>query len=156
MKEKIIALDVAMEELQKCRDTLLHKYESKNNKRGLIYISDHAIVRYLERIQGIELPNIESDVDKISAYLAENNIPGDELRRQILPIQIQRYVLRNKIKEYHYGNMIMIFDNFTLITVYENNKRNQHIKTLAQQIASETDEVIVESLINKYINELKS
>jgi len=84
----------------------------------LIYVSDHAIVRYLERVEKIKLQGT-TDTNKIFKYLREGAIDAKELRTKILTKPEMRHIVSNEISRYEKQGYIYIIKNLGLITIYK-------------------------------------
>ncbi len=95
------------------------KKEYMDQYQDLIYITDHAIVRYLERIKGMNLfpYQMENDAETITAYLRINQIIGKELREQILPQGVQRRIIQEEISDYRLDGYTYVIRNLSLVTI---------------------------------------
>ena len=119
MKERkqLIEYLFAKESLQSRIKTAKQRYITACQDTPLIYISDHATVRYMERVQHIQFTEGE-DGDKLHQYTRENNINIRKLRSEILSNPEMRHIVENEIKRYTKQGFTYIIDKLSLITVH--------------------------------------
>ena len=86
-----------------------------DGKRG-IYISDHAIVRWLERIRKIDMIG-ESDQERLGNL--QRNI--GELRERMLTLAEDRKILLGRKRFFFKDNYTMIIKGLTVVTIMEKN-----------------------------------
>ena len=107
-------------ELQKQLKKSADKYIKE--KGQLLYYSDHAIVRYIERV--LNQTTIEgTDEEKVATYLAENKLKGDKLREGILTPLQKKVILLLQLKRYVTDEHIYVIRDLTVITIL--NKEEQ-------------------------------
>ena len=96
--------------------------ELEDDENGL-YITDHAIVRYFERIKGLELDSQDTDkaiyqiVNKYGINLAKE-------RKQILPIKLDRKILRSDKSLHTIDGIVYVVKNLAIITIYKDDRLN--------------------------------
>ena len=83
-----------------------------------IYITDHSMVRYLERIKGLFLGS-GSDLEKIKRYIRHSDYTFKQLRDEILTEREMRHIVANEVKRYEKGDCIYIIKNLSLVTIYK-------------------------------------
>lgn len=124
-----------MKDLQTIRTELIELYDTKDNitssinaktalylamlddSQPCLYVSDHAIVRYLERVKGIELPTTElSDYDTLMSL----NIDIESVRKEIVSIEQSREILRRQYRYFRLNGYSLIIKNLTIVTVILN------------------------------------
>ena len=89
-----------------------HYIKTLGNDRG-IYISDHAIVRYLERIKHIgRLEGMTDDV-----YMHGISIPLEEIRDEMITLEEDRKILKGQKAMYVRGDIVFIIKELTVVTV---------------------------------------
>ena len=83
-----------------------------------IYITDHAIIRYLERVLDLGTHTLNgSEEDKVNQYLKIAGMSGKSIRDTILTRGEQRTIMQQQISRYSKDGMIYIIKNLTLITI---------------------------------------
>ena len=88
-------------------------YEAELDGRRGIYISDHAIRRYLERVKGFTLNDELTDEE----YVRQIVIPPEVIRDEMLTIEEDRKILRGQRSIFHRGEYSYIVKELTIITV---------------------------------------
>ena len=78
-----------------------------------IYITDHAIVRYLERVCGVVFPCDLSDEDKLKWY----KVPPETVRKEMLTLEDDRTILNKQKGFYIKYDYAYIIKELTLVTV---------------------------------------
>ncbi len=86
-----------------------------------VYISDHAIVRYLERVKELRLHGT-TDSNKVYTYLRRTGRNPKELREEILSEKEQRHIVSNEVIMYDRQGFIYVVKNLALITIYPKEK----------------------------------
>jgi len=111
---------VELKELYIARDLIDHSIQSRthsyiaelNGKRG-IYITDHAIVRYLERIKGHSFDNSDSDLDKLDKAVVDYKTIRDEM----LTLDEDREILQKRLNFFRRGPYGYVIKGLSIITV---------------------------------------
>ncbi len=86
-----------------------------------IYISDHAIVRFLERVKGVEFPdNSMSDEDKIKLYSSTSGRYIGYIRDEMLTIEEDRKILNHQMTYFHRENYLYVIKELCITTVLLN------------------------------------
>ncbi len=117
-REQLIQYLQAKESLQLHINTAKKKYIDSLGSNPLIFISNHATVRYLERVLDHQLGDEDNDGDKLHTYLRKHNIDARELRKEILSVGEMKHIVSNEIKRYTKGNYTYIIDKLALVTVH--------------------------------------
>ncbi len=117
-REQLLQYLYAKESLQLRIKTAKEKYIDSFHGKPLIFISDHATVRYLERIKHQQLGEQDDEGDKLHTYLRKHNIDARELRDDILSAKEMKHIVSNEIKRYTKGNFTYIIDKLTLVTIH--------------------------------------
>lgn len=86
--------------------------EELNDNKG-IYITDHAIRRYLERVLNYSFSSDLSDIECIK----EVRIPPEKLREDILSLEEDRIILNKRLGFYKKGDFGYIVRELSLITI---------------------------------------
>ena len=110
VREELRQLHIDREENMKNIQKLTHAYLKEEGP--YIYISDHAIVRYMERVKGFQFIG-QTDQEKIE----ELTMPPERIRKQILSTEEQKEILSKNIKFYKKGDFKYVINNLTLITI---------------------------------------
>jgi len=100
------------QDIQKFTDLYI---EALDGKRG-IFISDHAIVRWLERIRKIDLIG-ETDTERL--YNLKRDIK--ELRERMLTLEEDRTILKGRKRFFLKDNYTMVIRGLTVVTILEKN-----------------------------------
>ncbi len=88
-------------------------YEKELDGRRGIYITDHAIRRYLERVKGFELNDELTDEE----YIRQLVVPPEVIRDEMLTIEEDRKILRGQRSLFHRGEHIYIIKELAIVTV---------------------------------------
>ncbi len=108
----------AKESLQLRISTAKEKYIKACQDTPMIYVSDHAMVRYLERVLGVTLGDQEDEGDKLHTYLRKQNLSVHALRKEMLSIAEMKHIVSNEISRYTKGDYIYIINKLAMVTVY--------------------------------------
>ena len=111
IKEKMRLRDKLNEELQ----VLMNEYVKTPGP--YIYISEHAIVRFMERVKGFEF-KAKEDTDKIK----ELPYPPEKIRAEIMSVDEQREAAIKRVRFWKKNGFVYVINALTLITVYRENK----------------------------------
>ena len=79
----------------------------------LLYITEHAIVRYLERVKKLVFNDKLSDLEKLKA----GNIPPEKVRAEMLSQDEQIDIVRGMRHTHQVGEVRFIIENLTVVTV---------------------------------------
>jgi len=111
LKEAIIVRDNSMETVSQLTTSYIN---ALGTNRG-IYISDHAIVRYLERVKGVTFNNSLTDAAKLDNYWQA----PEEIREEMLTLEEDRFILKKQLHFYRRPNTNYgyIIKNLTITTV---------------------------------------
>jgi hypothetical protein len=116
LKKHLQLKDEAKYKVQSLTDIYMN--ELGDNDFG-IYITDHAIIRYLERVKGVFVPaelNNTSDIVKLKSL----NIEPAEVREEMLTIKEDRSILLKQISRYNRGQYSYIIKELAVVTVIIN------------------------------------
>ena len=80
-----------------------------------IFITDHAIVRYLERVKGIVFNDIFEDTEK----LKHKGFKPDIVREEMLSLDEDREILKKRSSFYNKGSYGYIVKELSIITVLD-------------------------------------
>ncbi len=110
MRQKIKDIEAQIDALNTTKQSCIDTYLATEN--NYIFISDHALVRYMERIENILLLG-STDAEKLLSY------PGDlgYFRKKVLPKELQKKILKDDKGWYRQGQITYIVKNLTLITI---------------------------------------
>ena len=95
----------------------LDSYLKACEEDSAIFITDHAIVRYLERVKGLSLTKGTNDHETVSIYLSETNTRAYILREKVLSKKQMRACLLSGKPHFKIGNYRYVFVDFNLITI---------------------------------------
>lgn len=117
MREELIAAITAKKELIERLRSLKKAYIREHS--SYIYISDHAIVRYIERVKGDSLYPFKGDNDAqtIDNYLKYMNMYGGTLRNEILSENEQKRIVNEEMQVYKKDGFAYIIKNLSLVTI---------------------------------------
>jgi len=110
MRYAIVALQEALDHIKALREQKVAQYLSTDP--DIIYISDHAKVRYLERIEHIKLYG-HNDKERLRSACA--NTKG--LEERMLSIEERRMIVKEGLSEYTRGNARFVIKNLKAVTV---------------------------------------
>jgi hypothetical protein len=111
-RKELKELLIQKTELQKKIDSLIEEYITETQGDNLLFITDHAIVRYMERVKGY---NFKSDNDKDK--IKELSRSPESIRKEMLSYDDQLRIIRQKGERYNKGNVVYITKNLAVITV---------------------------------------
>ena len=94
------------------------KYIEECGDSPLLYITEHAIVRYLERVKGKTFDESLSDADK----LRTQGWPPEKVREQMLTKAQQLDVVKHARSRLNIGEFTYIIKNLSVITVTKKRK----------------------------------
>ena len=118
IRQTLIDTLAKRDSLSKKITTLQQQY--LNEYTDYIYITDHAIIRYLERVMGIGTHTFEgSENERVTQYLKIANMSGQQVRDKILSHGEQRTIVQQGIKRYRKDDMIYVIANLSLVTVLQ-------------------------------------
>jgi len=109
MRQAIKALEEGIASLKAIHSKKVQEYIN-STKGDLLYITDHAKVRYLERKEKFTLVG-DTDQEKLASVSVFN------LREKMLTREDQEKILLQDITEYRKEGMRFIISNLTVITV---------------------------------------
>ena len=110
-------------EINKQIDVAKREYLEEFKGKPVVWISDHAIVRYIERVLGHEIPESElGEKDAVVKYLYRNNLCGEEFRNSILDLKDQNFIIKSGIAMFRKDGMKYIFRDFVLVTILHDKK----------------------------------
>jgi len=115
---------------------LIEKYIQKTSK--LIFLTDHSIVRYLERVKGLTLSG-KADIRKVQQYLRKYQVDANELRAEMLNKEEMLHILKNNIVLYPKGDFTYVFENLTLITILKRTNKHEETSGFESQHKEEGD-----------------
>lgn len=111
MRQQIKDIEEVIDLLKTKKKEYVRKYiEEETN---YIYFTDHAMVRYLERVENILLLG-NTDQEKLHSY------PGDltAIRKEILPAERQKHILWNDIDNYRISDKVyLVIKGLAVVTV---------------------------------------
>ena len=105
--------DALREEIQRCTANYITQLDGKKG----IYLSDHSIVRYLERIKGHVFPKGDyTDEQLLATY------PGyiGDVREEMLTLEEDRKILHGQITYFRRGEYNYIIKELAVVTVLLN------------------------------------
>ncbi len=115
MRQKIKDIEQQIEDLNTIKQKYIDIYLKEES--SYIYISDHALVRYIERIENILLLG-NTDKEKLASF----NVDLGYYRRKVLSKEEQRRILKEDKGWFRKDNVTFIVKNLTLITVIKKGK----------------------------------
>jgi len=124
-RKKISSLKVMRNKMHQKIKLLSEDYIKEfDESERLIDISDHAIVRYLQRKKNQELFGF-NDTEKVANYLSENETDYDELIEKILPRDKQENAIEIGATVYKYKDLKYVIKNFTVVTIMSHDEKIQ-------------------------------
>ena len=111
IKEKMELRDKLNEELQK------DMYEYAQTPGPYIYVTEHAIIRYMERVKGFKFKS-DNDIDKIK----ELPYPPERIRTEMMSLGEQREAVIKRTRFWRKNGFIYVINALTLVTVLEDKK----------------------------------
>ncbi len=121
MRNKLLQIYEQIDQLKEQQNKLTEEYISSYS--NYYYVSDHALVRYIERVENILLLG-NTDEEKLLSY------PGDTMvfRKKAMPIEIQLAMLEHKRGWHKHNNLTYITRGLTLVTIIK--AKNNDIKQI--------------------------
>lgn len=116
---------------------LIHERKVLNNKiecakkiyldeydgQSVLFISDHAIIRYIERVLGDKLTHSHlGDKDTIAKYVRSKGMSGQEFRESILTVDEQRLIIKSNITFFKKNDWVYVIRDYTLTTIIHRDK----------------------------------
>jgi len=110
-------------DMDKVIDKIKHDY--KEEHESLLYITDHALVRHAQRVNGAEATDIP-DIDAVRFLYHDQCI--EEVRNNMLSRTEQEFIIDKNLKQYNQGDITYVIKNLAVVTVYmrNNSKANKH------------------------------
>ena len=109
-------LDRVKRSAYKLTQSITEEYIRKlDGKRG-IFISDHAMVRYMERVKNYTFDSSMTDTEKLSTL----RIPPQRIRKEMLSLEEDRTILRGQKTLYNKGKYSYLIKELTIVTVLLN------------------------------------
>lgn len=119
LRELIHERKVLNNKIECVKKVYLDEYEGQS----VLFISDHAIIRYIERVIGDELSHSHlGDKDTIAKYVYGKGMTGYEFRNQILTVEEQRLIIKSNITFFKKGEWVYIIRDYTLTTIIHRDK----------------------------------
>ena len=117
MREKIVELDLKLDMLREERRDMVRQYiEEETN---YLYVTDHAIVRYLERVENILLTG-DTDQDKLRNYTGCLEL----VRKDILSKEQQKQIMYQNIQNFRISkDCYVVVKGLTVVTVIKRKNR---------------------------------
>lgn len=98
-------------DLQNEIDMEVEKY-IESTEGNLVYISDHALIRYMEREKGFKFKsNIQQEMIKELPY------PPEKIRAEMLTRSDQEKIVRRKGERFRKNDLTFVVKSLTVITV---------------------------------------
>ena len=120
-REKLIHLLRLREKLNSEIKNAREEYLVQHNNEPLIWVTDHSIIRYLERVKGIIVGNeLKPDKQRLYEYAHKNGIDIKKLRDVILPHQIQREIVEKDMSSYYMDGFFYGIKQLALVTIFKN------------------------------------
>jgi len=111
LKEKYRLQEQTRREIQ----SLTEAYEVELHGSRGIFVSDHAIVRYLERVKGWTFKS-DTDAERLGVY---NGYIG-KVRDEMLTLEEDRKILRSQLSFYTRGKYAYVIKELSIVTVILN------------------------------------
>ena len=92
------------------------KYIAELDGRRGIFLSDHSIRRYLERVKGFEVNDDLSDKE----FFSQLRVPPEVIRDEMLTLEEDRQILRGQRAIFHRAKYSYVIKELTIITVLIN------------------------------------
>jgi hypothetical protein len=106
------------EELHTDIQRLSVKYVEEYKDGRLIYITDHAIVRYMERILGMQLEG-NTDREKIE----HSNIPPENIRKLMLSKDDETEIVLRGKNFHETDNCVLVCQTLAVVTVIKKQEK---------------------------------
>ncbi len=125
-RHKLTALlncrEVMNEEIRKAT----HEYLEEYNGESIIFISDHAIIRHIERVLNQEVPESHlGDKDRVVKYLTKHNLNGEKFRNSILTLEEQKIIARGDVKCFHKNGFRYFIKSLALVSIVPNRDKRE-------------------------------
>lgn len=83
-----------------------------------LFMTDHAIVRYIQRVLGDKLPESHlGEKDMVTKYITRNGLDSIKFRNTILTPEEQLDILKRNTTFYTKGEWTYVIRNYTLVSV---------------------------------------
>ena len=105
-----------VEELRKGIQIATGIYEKELDGRRGVFITDHAIRRYLERVKGFSTNDELTDEE----YIHQIVVPPEVIRDEMLTMEEDRIILRGQRSIFHRAKYRYVVKELALITVLLN------------------------------------
>ena len=106
------------EKIEKEIDVLTDEYLEEFKGEHLIWISDHAIIRYIERVELFYVPESTiSEKDRVAKWFSVMKINPETFRNGILTLQEQEDIVRKRKTSYSKNGFRYLIKNLTLISI---------------------------------------
>lgn len=112
-RDKLKELYQAKEELTEAINSETEEYIFDLNGKHGIYITDHAIVRYLERVKGYTYPPHMSDESKLEVC----QWTPQSIRKEMLTLEEDRIILTKQLNFFNRGDYGYVVKNMAIVTV---------------------------------------
>jgi len=117
MREQIHKLDEKLEELKAERREMVREYIKE--EESYLYVSDHAIVRYLERECGVDLMG-STDQERLSNY----NGSLEKVRKRVVSVEQQKQIMYQNIENFRISDdCYVVVKGLTVVTVIKRKKK---------------------------------
>jgi len=121
LKSLLTCREVLDAEIRATTAAYLEEYSGQN----IIWISDHAIIRYIERVKKHVVPEGISDKDRVVKYLDEHRLNGEKFREGILTQDEQILIARNDVRCFHKDGFRYVIKGLALVSVVPNKKKEK-------------------------------
>ena len=119
-RKKLIHLLELKEKLDKEIEDAKEEYLIQYEGKPLIWITDHCIIRYLERVKGLTIPiEYGNDPEKMQLYryAREKKLDIEQIRKEILSDYEMKCIVKQNINEYEKQDFKVIIRNLAATTV---------------------------------------
>lgn len=124
-KEFLIDKERAFKKVEEKMFQIRSDYIRSRNGDNCIFISDHAIVRFLERVMGRKLNHGSTDTETLQNYSKKYKTSIRDVRDLILKQKEMRHIVLNGLDRYEkkvgfkgQGIMVVVIKNLTVTTIY--------------------------------------
>ena len=101
-------------QIERLTDEYLEEFEGEH----VVWITDHAIVRYIERILGMTVPESElGEKDRVAKWFSKQGVCPETFRNGILTLDEQQEIIRKRKSSYVKSGFRYLIKNLALISI---------------------------------------
>ena len=104
--------------IQQQMSKLTHKYIQECGDKPLLYITEHAIVRYLERVKGITFDESLQESEK----LRTQNVAPETIRAEMLSHKQQLDIVTHMRTMFYMNGLVYVIKGLSVVTVLKDER----------------------------------